>query len=205
MIPLGIIVLYYLFVNYTLEALFVLIFPIVFGIVAISILVKAQGIIEYIFGFAFFIGGLVPLLGFEKDIFFSPVALFLFMLYVITFIYFHIGIYTKKGAEYKWQLLGLKEFIKRVKKEEIKYFLQEDPLFLDKLLPYAMLFGLSKHWLQNYIYYNIEPTWIEGGNIYLLESFDSDLDSLSTIQSENEDNFGLEVGGGSLGGGGGEW
>ncbi len=205
MIPLALWSIVYLYNNFDFSFFFVLLFPIIFGIVAISLLSQAQSKMEYFIGAFFFLGGLIPILSYGDDILYSPVALFLLSLYFIAYFYQKIGLYTPKGARFKWQLLGLKEFIKRVKKDEIKRFLQEDPLYLDKLLPYAMLFGLSRHWLKHYIDFNLQPFWFDGSDLLMLETFESDFASISAMNEENGfDDFG-GAGEGSLGGGGGDW
>ncbi len=204
MIPLGVWSLYYILSNFDFSFLFILIFPIVFGIVGISLIAKAKGKIEYLFGAFFVLGGWIPLFSFGSEILFSPLSLFLLMLYVIAFLYQKIGIYTLKGARYKWQLLGLKAFIKRVKKDEIKKLLQKDALYLDKLLPYAMIFGFSRHWLEQYSILEQKIDWIEGGDIFLIEYFENDFIAISN-KTDDIGSMGDDVGSGSLGGGGGDW
>ncbi len=204
MIPLGVWSLYYILSNFDFSFLFILIFPIVFGIVGISLIAKAKGKIEYLFGAFFVLGGWIPLFSFGSEILFSPLSLFLLMLYAIAFLYQKIGIYTLKGARYKWQLLGLKAFIKRVKKDEIKKLLQKDALYLDKLLPYAMIFGFSRHWLEQYSILEQKIDWIEGGDIFLIEYFENDFIAISN-KTDDIESMGDDVGSGSLGGRGGDW
>lgn len=149
------------------------------------------------------------------------VSILLFVLIVALggfFIYKRINTLTIKGEMQKRYLFGLKEFIARANKDKIDYFLQEDKHYLDKLLPYAILFGLNKHWLKLYEEMNVDlPDWYAGD----INTFGTDLDfgvtdfdtsSISSSPSINSGDFsdfgggfGDFSGGGFGGGGGGDW
>lgn len=134
-------------------------------------------------------------------------------------VYRRMNTLTFKGLLAKRHLLGLKEFIDKAQKDKIKFFLKEDKHYLDKLLPYAMLFGLNKHWLK--LYQELQtplPTWYNGDIdtfSYLdfeptsfdpnSNSFDGFTPNSASIDSGDFSDFGGFSGGGFGGGGGDSW
>jgi uncharacterized membrane protein len=71
-----------------------------------------------------------------------------------------LGHLTRQGVEAQRHLLGLREFVKRADKDRIRRLLAEDPQYLERMLPYAMVFGLSEHWLEQFSLYDVAPpTW----------------------------------------------
>ncbi len=129
----------------------------------------------------------------------------------IYFIYKNMNTLSFKGVIAKRNLLGLKEFIARAEKDKIAFFLKEDKEYLNKLLPYAMLFGLNKHWLKLYKELDTAlPNWYEG-DFSTFDVVDFDLNhyeptsNLSSIDSSDFGSFGDFSGGGIGGGGGDSW
>ena len=137
-----------------------------------------------------------------KEFLLGPIGVLLIFSFIWTVFYAKIADYTEKGIQEKNYLEGLKEFIKRAKKDQIATFLKEDPLFLDKLLPYAMIFGVSNHWLKYYEIFDTEPFWFDGNSI-AFSSFYSNFGD--TVDSTTSGGVGGFSGGGALGGGGGDW
>ena len=135
------------------------------------------------------------------DIFTNPLLFSGLIAILLIDVYQHIGRLSKKGLETKRHLLGLEEFIKRVKTDQIKHFLQEDKYYIEKMLPYAMLFGEIKHWLNFYDELNITKPAMSNGNIYVLTSLDSSFESSLNIQSSYISSGGY-TGSSSYGGGG---
>lgn len=148
----------------------------------------------------------------------EPFIVIFISILILYITYRNIGGYTQKGASVRKHLLGLKEFIKRVKKDEIERRLEEDPLYLEKLLPYAILFGQTKHWLSFFHLMNIATPYWYHGNIDNLPDLSSDLDTISSIPSSStssnnsssdgwasDGSIGGFSGGGSGGGGGDSW
>ncbi len=91
----------------------------------------------------------------------------------------------------------------RVKSDEIKRRLEEDPLYLEKTLPYALLFGLNKHWIELFDKLNVpHPTWYHG-SLHNITYLSSAIDKASSQPPSNEG--GSSGGGGFSGGGGGSW
>ena len=209
--------IYWVIKNYGVDMAIFLIFPFVFSIVAISIYTNASSITEKLLGVFFFaIAIAITYLGHFDDInsflefVISPVGFSFILILATIFIYNNVAKYTQKGAYVKTHLLGLKEFITRVKEDEIKRRLQSDPLYLEKLLPYAILFEVTNHWIELFTKFGIStPMWYDG-DIDDLGSFDREFTS-SANHSEDIDSSssfgggGFSSGGGAGGGGGGSW
>ena len=99
----------------------------------------------------------------DINIIYTPAIMLPVLATSIWYFFRKIGPYKQKGLDTYRHLLGYKEFIKKVEKDKIEYFLKQDPFFLDKILPYAVLFDLSKHWLNFYsILDTDQPAWYHG-------------------------------------------
>ena len=155
----------------------------------------------------------------SKDLIIS-IALMLAIIAIGTYmIYRQMNTLTFKGILAKRHLFGLREFIDKAEKDKIKFFLKEDSHYLDKLLPFAMLFGLNKHWLK--LYEDLEtplPEWYNGdmGSFSHIDftpsefnpnsnSFDGFTPNDVSIDAGDFTDFGGFSGGGFGGGGGGSW
>ncbi len=79
--------------------------------------------------------------------------------------------YTEKWAELASKLIGYRNFIKSCDENKIKLLLKEDPLFVDRTLPYATAFGLEteflnkisplrKDWNAKYVRGTKVPSWV---------------------------------------------
>jgi uncharacterized membrane protein YgcG len=143
---------------------------------------------------------------------------------------------TEAGVAAHDALIGLKDYIKLAEADRLKFLqspkgaekIQDKDAFdpktseakvklFEKLLPYAMLFGLEKNWAKQFndIYTN-PPGWYQGGNWnafnagYLAGSL-SDFNSAAAVNfsspsSSSGSGFsGGGAGGGGGGGGGGGW
>ena len=138
-----------------------------------------------------------------ETLLFGPFGVLLILVAAMFYTYKKIGRFTQKGAYTRKHLLGLHEFISRVKQDEIKRRLDEDPLYLEKLLPYAVLFDETKHWLSFFGLLGVQtPLWYHG-NIKNLGGFTSSVESASTPPSKSSGGSGCSGGGGFTGGGGG--
>jgi uncharacterized membrane protein len=143
---------------------------------------------------------------------------------------------TEAGVRAHDDLLGLKDYIKLAEADRLKFLqspqgaekitdkdafnpnnpAQKVKLF-EKLLPYAMLFGLEKDWAKQFNdIYTTPPDWYQGGSWsafnagYLagsLSDFNSaSMQSFSSPSSSSGSGFsGGAAGGGGGGGGGGGW
>ena len=129
---------------------------------------------------------------------------------------------TKKGNELYQKLAGFKEFIKSVEQDKLKEFLQQDENYIDKVLPYAIVFDVADAWKDKLKGLDIPPpNWYSGNyatfNTYLFlnsldhsmnqmsESFYSAPSSSGTSGGSWSGGGGGFSGGGFGGGGGGSW
>jgi uncharacterized membrane protein YgcG len=150
----------------------------------------------------------------------TPYPALLLALLPSRFYYKNLGKYTKKGAEVHAHLLGYKEFIKRVERDEVRQRLADDPDFLNETLPYAMLFGYVKKWIGLLAALEVDMSqWELDDPRDLNDAFsasnamfdniasDSSIDDSSTsdFSSGSSASSGSYSGGGSGGGGGGSW
>ena len=72
---------------------------------------------------------------------------------------------TLKGANAYMEIKGLEEYIRTAEKDRIKF--QEDQnIFFEKLLPYAMVLGLGEKWAGAFKdLYKKPPSWFSGNNM----------------------------------------
>ena len=138
----------------------------------------------------------------------------------IALIYF-LNHKTIKGVLEKEKIIGLKQYINLAEKERLNMLNppQLTSELFEKLLPYAMVLGLSEQWAKQFQnIYVAPPNWYQGNfdnfsTILLISSlsnattdFNSVLASTpSTSSSMGGGGFGGSVGGGFGGGGGGSW
>jgi len=170
-----------------------------------------------IFAIIFAIFSQIIFLGFYTNLIFSdllhtPLILGLVIAITTIYIYKNIGRYTRSGAMIKNHLDGLSEFISKVKEDEIKRRLKEDPLYLEKYLPYAILLGHTKHWISFYDSLKIDqPNWYYG-DFNRISNISNDISRSFHAQAQpssgssySSSGGGGFSGGGSGGGGGGSW
>lgn len=124
---------------------------------------------------------------------------------------------TKKGVEAKRHGLGLLQFLKS---QDRQFEFQEKNFYLfEKLLPYAISFGVAKIWAKKFEdLYDYRPDWYESSSVRnfttysMLNSIERNLKSVesgysyssSTGHSSGFSGGGFS-GGGAGGGGGGSW
>lgn len=122
---------------------------------------------------------------------------------------------TEKGLHKERMLRGLKQYIDTAEDERIKFHNAPDknPETFEKLLPYAMIFGLERDWAKAFEgIYTTPPTWYHGSQFevgsFNATNFASSVSSFSTtttsaLTSSPSGSSGGSSGGGSSGGGGG--
>jgi len=187
--------------------------------VGLLVVWSGKGIFEKLFGSIFVFAGGAPLvavvsmsshdemMGFLT----GPYMLVILMIVAMIYTYKNIGEYTQKGTSQKIYLQGLEMFMERVKADELSRWLKTDPSYLERLIPYAILFKMVDHWLELYEDLGVaKPEWFEGSSLGLLSSFDSSFKSSavpppSTSSSGGSSGGGGFSGGGGGGGGGGSW
>ncbi|HEC45286.1 MAG TPA: DUF2207 domain-containing protein, partial [Epsilonproteobacteria bacterium] len=179
LLPVLGLLLYSLYTKLGADAIFILIFPVVFGAAGISMMMSKKNLFSKIYGLIFVGAGMTPLLMFQdkdlniNDLLFGPVGVLIVSAMALAFTYRKMGKYTQKGAYARTHLLGLKEFVKRVKEDEIKRRLEMDPLYLEKMLPYAVLFKETDHWLSFFALLNVSTPYWYHGNINNMKNFSS--------------------------------
>jgi uncharacterized membrane protein YgcG len=128
-----------------------------------------------------------------------------FSIFIMTFL---LDSRTEVGNKVYYELQGLKIYIKTAEKHRIEF--HNDPKkyrgVFEKLLPYAILFGLEKKWIKEFKdIYTEQPDWYRGDmstfNAYLL------MDSISSVNSgittpAFQSGGGFSSGGSGFGGGG---
>src|SRR5690606_21192748 len=74
--------------------------------------------------------------------------LFFFTVFPFLFAYITNKLLTKnkKGKSVMPELLGFYQFVKMAETDRIRTLLQEDPLYFEKTMPYAVAFNLLKEW-----------------------------------------------------------
>jgi uncharacterized membrane protein YgcG len=131
---------------------------------------------------------------------------------------------THKGAELKEYLEGLKKYMKLAEAERIRVLQSPDGRLTEKvdvadkgqlvklyerLLPYAVLFGIEKKWAKEFAgLYDRPPEWYSGTGTFNAAYFAGALTSLDTTMTQSfspPSSSGGGAGGGGGGGGGGGW
>ena len=129
---------------------------------------------------------------------------------------------TKKGVEAKEYLLGLKEYLKVAEKDRLNFHNapEKNPKLFEKLLPFAMVFGVEKEWAKQFEgLYNTPPSWYNdpsGGafsSLIMINSLNNFSQAASSTLTSSPSSAagggsgfsGGFSGGGFGGGGGGSW
>ncbi len=93
----------------------------------------------------------------DNSISFAEFLLFIIIIFVIVIwgVLFYWNMdgwwnikYTEKWAELASQVIGYSQFIRSCDENKIKMLLKEDPLFIDRTLPYATAFGMETEFLK---------------------------------------------------------
>ncbi len=170
-IPLTLFFLFIMFRSYPTETLIPFLFISSFVGIGVVLLVSSwrkRAYVGLIFaviwtGFSSFIlFGLMRISDLLQMIFGVPGLLFLTG-GALWYLYRKVGSFTREGARMHRYLLGYKEFVTRVEKDRIRRFIKEDPHYLDRSLPYAMLFGVTEAWAGLYSALGLTmPDWYVG-------------------------------------------
>ena len=171
------------------------------------------------------IGVVVMVLGFYS---FAPLSIIaatgwsigLLISGLLSFIFsFRIDLKSDKGNKIYYEMEGLKMYIDTAEKHRIEFHNNPTKFrgVFEKLLPYAIIFGLEKKWSEEFKeIYQEPPTWYQGNisafNSYLLVSSISDIsrnvksksvppNSAGGVRSSHGGSGGSGFGGGSSGGG----
>lgn len=120
---------------------------------------------------------------------------------------------TRKGTSVNHHILGFREFIDRAEKDRIEKLASEDPTVFDRILPFALVFGLEEKWAEAFsnVFTN-PPDWYTSsryGSGFYPRIFVNDLGrsvgimNKSFLSSPRNSSGARSIGmGGGLGGGG---
>ena len=121
--------------------------------------------------------------------------------------------WTYKGQSVYGQILGFRNFLKRVKLREMKHYINNDPQYFYSILPYALVLELSDKWIEKFIpILDNPPSYYDNGNFNSKDFSRAvrNINSLTAISfipltsgSHSSLSFGGSGGGSSGGGGGG--
>jgi uncharacterized membrane protein len=116
---------------------------------------------------------------------------------------------TMAGAELVWKIKGFQLFLETVDKDRAAFYEKEN--IFEKCLPYAILFGMTKQWIQKMqdmygqdYYATHAPIWYVGSiSSFDANSFSGVISSLSSDIANNTSSPSGSGGSGGSGGGGG--
>lgn len=180
---------------------------------------RGLGLFFIIAGIALGAYGVVTFLNEYYENIWRGIALFLSAVPLISFGFF-MSKKTKKGTLLYQQLAGFKEFIQSVETDRLKEFLKQDEHYFDKILPYAIVFGVADTWKDKLAGLDIPPPAWYSGNYHTFNTgnfMHSLNDSMNTMSrtfysapgssGSSGGSFGSGgfSGGGSGGGGGSSW
>jgi len=136
--------------------------------------------------------------------------------FMIILLISNVPAYTEKGFKASWYINGLYKYIDMSEKERIAFANapEKTPVLFEKLLPYAMVFGLEKKWTKEFEgIYGENLDWYSSTSgksfsVGALGGLNSALSSSVTPPSSSSggsSSGGGSSGGGGGGGGGGSW
>ncbi len=135
----------------------------------------------------------------------------LFLSGIVFFIYsFIMPKRTKKGIDTLWKIKGLKLYMEIAEKDRQRFYEKEN--IFEKLLPYAIVFGMTELWINKMkMIYGEEkfnamiPAWYIGSNFNFsnINSFTNNFNNIVSNVSSAPHNSSGSGGGGFSGGGGG--
>lgn len=113
---------------------------------------------------------------------------------------------TKEGTLLNEELLGFREFIDRAEKDRIEALAKNDPTLFDRILPFALVFGLEDKWADAFRdMYREPPSWYSSPSYrssFSPNTFVSDLGRSLGVMSSSMSSTPRKSGGSGLGGGG---
>lgn len=116
---------------------------------------------------------------------------------------------SSRGRALYQQINGFKEFMTQVQAPQLQKLLAEDPMYFDKTLPFAVVFGLGSAWTSHFqSLMGPPPAWLVGASgksFATLMDFCNSLDAGLQVMSSAFGSGSSGSGGGRGGGGGGSW
>lgn len=116
---------------------------------------------------------------------------------------------NEEGLKLYQETVGFKMFVQKADKDRLERLLKDDPMYFEKTLPYAMVFGYTKQWSDKFEGLLTQPpSWYVGyGPHYHFspssfgQSFDSGIRDMQSAFSSAPSSSGSGGGGGFSGGG----
>lgn len=137
--------------------------------------------------------------------------------FIIIIFAFLMDKFTLKGAELNWRIKGFRLYMDTAEKYRSRF--QEQEGTIEKFLPYAILFGMTKKWLNKMkdiygeqYFANYHPAFLIGA--FSLNNFDDFISNIESVSASMAASVspaatgaggGGGAGGGAGGGGGGGW
>jgi uncharacterized membrane protein len=113
---------------------------------------------------------------------------------------------TKEGTLLNEELLGFREFIDRAEKDRIEALAKNDPTLFERILPFALVFGLEDKWAEAFLdIYREPPSWYSSPSYrssFSPNTFVSDLGRSLGVMNSSLASTPRKSGGSGLGGGG---
>src|SRR5690606_23153984 len=110
------------------------------------------------------------------------------------------------GALANEELLGFREFIDKAEKNRIEALAKDDPTLFDRVLPFALVFGLEEKWADAFKdIYREPPGWYSSpgyGNSFTPRIFAADIGRSLGVMNSTFASAPRKSGGSGLGGGG---
>ena len=136
------------------------------GLLIVVASLMKKNYLSVLFGALWFLLSLFGLLSVTDNVNLLYTPVLMLPVLIVSIWYFHrkIGPFRQRGVDTYRDLLAYKAFMKKDEEDKIRYLLSQDPFFLDKGIPYAVLFGLTGHWLKYYKILDLpEPVWYHRG------------------------------------------
>lgn len=131
---------------------------------------------------------------------------------------------NKQGMEIYQQLYGFRMFVDKADKDRIKRLLEDDPSYFEKTLPFAIAFGMTEKWTNQFAgLFTEPPRWYHSAYAHrqgpyqndsfqaFAGNFDSSMREVQSVFTSRPSSSGSggvsggSSGGGFGGGGGGSW
>lgn len=156
---------------------------------------------------------LVFFLGIGLSIFFNspyPIAFMSVVAIVGMIITYFMLKKNEKGVHLYQEVLGFKLFIQEADKDRLERMLKDDPMYFEKTLPYAIVFGYAKVWSKKFEGLDLEPPrWYISPVPYAHfspydfgKSMDTGMNDMQSVMTSVPQSSGGGSSGGGFGGGG---
>jgi len=91
------------------------------------------------------------------------------------------GNLTEKWVQLRYELLWFKKFLAKVEEKRLKTFLKQDPLYFEKILPFAIVFWLQSKFIKKITPLLKElPEWYQGDPLLFSSSILSTINNINT-------------------------